>query len=102
MRQWRQAVVWGCVGWFSTCSYYDLRSNAVPLAFGMTPDAVSAALNTPLVQVAGARRSEIFYAERQSSMPWTTVFPVDRQLWLQFRNGHLTGWKNDWTRPAWW
>jgi hypothetical protein len=102
MRQWRQAVVWGCIGWFSSCPYYDLRSNTVPLAYGMTPDAVSAALNVPLVPVTGGKRSEVFYAERQSGMPWTTVFADDRQLWLQFRNGHLTGWKNNWSRPAWW
>ncbi len=100
MRLSRQALVWGCVGWFSTCQYYDLHSNALPLAFGMTPDAAATALNVPLVRVSGGRNSEILYAQRPTTMP--SFFRYDRQLWLQFRNGRLTGWKNDWTRSSWW
>lgn len=96
MRQLRQAVVWGCVGWLSTCPYYDLRSNALPLQFGMTPVAAATALNVPLVHVSGGKRSEILYAERPTTM--NVFFAYDGQLWLQFRNGRLTGWKNDWAR----
>ncbi len=96
MRQLRQAMVWGCIGWFSACQYFDLRSNALPLEFGMTPEAAANALNVPLVHVSGTGRSEILYAEQPTSIPG--IFPPDRQLWLQFRNGHLTGWKNDWPR----
>jgi hypothetical protein len=97
--QFRKAVVWGCIGFFSTCSYSDLRSNAVPLAFGMTPEAAAVALEVPLARVTGRRGSEVYYAE------WTTLttglYARDRHLWLQFRNGRLTGWRNDWDRPAW-
>jgi hypothetical protein len=100
MRQFRQAVVWGCIGWLSTCPYFDLRSNALPLAFGMTPDAAATALEVPIARASGRRSSEIYYAE------WTTApggwFGHDRHLWLQFRNGRLTGWKNDWDRPSAW
>jgi hypothetical protein len=100
MRQFRQAVVWGCIGFFSSCPYFDLGSNALPLAFGMTPEAASAALELPLARVSGRRGSEIYYAERTTLT--TGFYARDRHLWLLFRNGRLTGWKNDWDRPAAW
>jgi len=103
MRQFRQAVVWGCIAWISSCPpQFGLRSNAVPLAFGMTPEVAANALESPLARVSGSRRSEIYYAER---IDLVTGFIIqDRQrLWLQFRRGHLTGWKYDWDRPSgWW
>jgi hypothetical protein len=100
MRQFRQAVVWGCIGWISTCPYFDLRSNALPLAFGMTPDAAAAALEVPLARASGRRSSEIYYAEWTTTPGWW--FGHNQHLWLQFRNGRLTGWKNDWDRPSGW
>jgi hypothetical protein len=99
MRRVRQAVVWGCIGWTAACPYYDLRSNIVPLEFGMTPEAVAAALNAPLAYVSGRRGSEIFHAELPSI---SGFYNYDRKLWLQFRHGRLTGWKNDWERRSWW
>jgi hypothetical protein len=99
MRQVRQAIVWGCIGWFSACPYSDLRSNTVPLEFGMSPEAAAAALNTPLSYVSGGRGSEIYHAELPSI---TGFYNYDRELWLQFRNHRLTGWKNDWDRRPWW
>jgi hypothetical protein len=100
MRQFRQAIVWGCIGWISTCSYFDLRSNAVPLSFGMTPDAAAAALEIPLARVSGRRGSEIYYAEH--TVVTTGLLARDHRLWLQFRNRRLTGWKHDWGRPSAW
>jgi hypothetical protein len=101
MRQFRQVIVWGCIGWLSTCANFDLRSNAVPLAFGMTPEAATEALESPLARVPGRKGSEIYYAERTAL---TTAFIVrERQhLWLQFRHHRLTGWKYNWDRPSAW
>jgi hypothetical protein len=101
MRQFRQAVVWGCIGWISTCPYFDLHSNALPLTFGMTPEAAAAALEVPLARTSGRRSAEVYYAE------WTTApggwwLGHNQHLWLQFRNGRLTGWKKDWDRPSAW
>jgi hypothetical protein len=78
-----------------------VRSNAVPLAFGMTPEAASEALESPLARVSGRRDSDIYYAERTAL---TTAFVVrERQrLWLQFRHRRLTGWKYGWDRPTAW
>ncbi len=95
-RQWRQAVVWGCVAWFSTCPNYDRGSNALPLEFGMTPAAAAAALNAPLTHLTGRNGSEVYYAERPASVPG--FYTYEYQVWLQFRRGRLTGWNNDWRR----
>jgi hypothetical protein len=101
MRQFRQAVVWGCLGWISTCPQFGVRSNALPLTFGMTPEAASAALENPLTPVAGRRGSEIYYAEGISVATGFIIRERER-LWLQFRRGQLTGWRYDWDRPMAW
>jgi len=101
MRQFRQAVVWGCLGAISTCPQFGVRSNALPLAFGMTPEAASVALENPLTPVVGRRGSEIYYAEGISVATGFIVRERER-LWLQFRRGRLTGWRYDWDRPMAW
>jgi len=101
MRHFRQAVVWGCLGWISTCPQFDVRSNAVPLAFGMTPDVAAAALGNPLTPVASRRGSDIYYAEGTSVATGFIIRERER-LWLQFRRGRLSGWKYDWDRPMAW
>jgi hypothetical protein len=101
MRQFRQAVVWGCLGWISSCPQFGVGSNALPLAFGMTPEVAAVALGNPLTRVAGRGDSDIYYAE---GIAVATGFIVrDRErLWLKFRHGRLTGWKYDWDRPMAW
>ena len=101
MGQFRQAVVWGCIGFFSTCPYFDLRSNALPLAFGMTPELAASALESPLARVSGSRGSEIYYAER-TDLATAFIVHERQRLWLQFRHRRLTGWKYDWDRPSAW
>jgi hypothetical protein len=97
-RQFCQAIVSGCIGWLP-CPNYDVHSNTLPLAFGMTPDAVSAALKSPLTLVASGRGgSDIYYAEGTPVVTWFIVAERER-LWMQFRHGRLTGWKYDWDRP---
>jgi hypothetical protein len=86
----------------STCPNYGVRSNTLPLAFGMTPDAASAALESPLTLVAGGRRrSDIYYVEGTSVATGFIVRERER-LWMQFRGGRLHGWKYDWDRPMAW
>jgi hypothetical protein len=101
MTQFRQAIVWGCIGWISGCPNLDVRSNALPLAFGMTPEVAAAALGSPLTRLDGRRNSDLYYAQRTSA---ATGFIIhERQhLWLQFRRGRLTGWRNGWDRPTAW
>ena len=54
----------------------------------------------PLVHVSGSAGNEVYYAERSTQIP--SLFTYDHQLWLQFRNGKLTGWKNDGKRAGPW
>jgi hypothetical protein len=101
MRPLRQAIIWGCVGWISACPYFDVGSNALPLAFGMTPEVAAAALQSPLAPLSGRRNSEIYYTERATLVTGPILRDRER-LWLQFRRGRLTGWKYDWNRPSAW
>jgi len=66
----------------------------------MTPEAAAAALEIPLTRVSGRGNSGVYYAEETTLT--TGWFARDRHLWLQFRNGRLSGWKNDWDRPTAW
>jgi hypothetical protein len=82
-------LAWLC--WAIHCGPYD--SNTWPLAFGMTPEHAAAALGVPLTYYSGPHGSEIYVARRFADIPGT--FPADNAIVLQFRRGHLTGWKQD-------
>jgi len=84
--------------WAINCGPYD--SNTWPLAFGMTPDEASAALGVPLAYYSGPPGGEVFVARGHAGFLWR--FPVGSALALQFRRGHLTGWKENWTLPRPW
>ena len=71
-----------------------------PLVFGMTKEDVARLIDAPLIYLSGARGSERYLVERMSTVPG--FYPVDARLVLQFRRGHLTGWRRDWQmRPYW-
>lgn len=78
----------------------NMLTNTTPLVFGMSAQDASLALRTPLTYVQGRPGNEIFLAIRHiGGSGW---FPRDDQLFLQFRNGRLTGWKADWGRDWLW
>jgi hypothetical protein len=86
--------------WVCFAAYCGTQSNTAPLAFGMTPDQASSALGVPLVYHSGPQGSEILLAYGSAGVPG--FYPVDSALALQFRKGHLTGWKKDWrVRRPW-
>jgi len=80
--------------WVCLAAYCGSQSNVAPLAFGMTVDQAAYALGVPLVYYSGPPGSEIFVAYGSPGIPG--FYPVDSAIALQFRNGHLTGWKKDW------
>jgi hypothetical protein len=100
--QLRQAIVWGCVGWLSSCPNFGVRSNTLPLAFGMTPDVASAALQSPLTPVASGRRGSSIYYTEQTAVTAGFIVAERQRLWMQFRDGRLSGWTYDWDRPMAW
>ncbi len=69
-------------------------SSGVPLNFGMTPDQASQALGVPLFYVRGRRGSELLLA--MPNVRGSALSSRSDGLYLQFRKGHLAGWKGDW------
>ncbi|WP_036047259.1 hypothetical protein [Bradyrhizobium sp. Tv2a-2] len=70
--------------------------NGVPLSFGMTPDQASQVLGVPLNYVRGTRGNELLVAI--PNVKGSALSVRSDGLYLQFRKGHLTGWKGDWGR----
>ncbi|HVG50775.1 MAG TPA: hypothetical protein VM867_03990 [Xanthobacteraceae bacterium] len=68
--------------------------NTYPLVFGMTPQQASDAMQSPLEYVRGRHGSEVFVTVRTVGVP--SIYPTKERIFLQFRRGRLTGWKNDW------
>jgi hypothetical protein len=74
-------------------------SNNVPLVFGMTVAEAATALNAPLKYIRGKPGDEVFAAPRYFGAGY---FDHHDQLFLQFRQGRLTGWKGDWGKNWMW
>jgi hypothetical protein len=72
------------------------------LRFGMTPEEAASALGGNLVLVKSGRDSEIYAMQRPAAIPG--VYPpwVNERIYLQFRKGALTGWKNEWDARKYW
>ena len=64
------------------------------LEAGMTKDEVALVLKRPLVYVSGAPSAELFVVEQETKVPG--AFPGREQLFLQFRDHRLSGWKGNW------
>jgi hypothetical protein len=79
--------------------FTETLSNNVPLFFGMTVAQAAAALNAPLKYIRGKPGDEVFVAPRYFGAGY---FDHHDQLFLQFRQGHLTGWKGDWGKNWMW
>jgi hypothetical protein len=75
-------------------------SNHVPLVFGMDVSAVSAALRQPLQYVSGPPGGEIYLALRNQG--GSGLINHHDRLFLQFRNGRLAGWKEDYGKNWMW
>jgi hypothetical protein len=68
--------------------------NDVPLSFGMTAEDVSRTLGVPLYYVRGRPGNELLLA--RPNVRGAALSSRSDGLYLQFRKGHLTGWKGDW------
>jgi hypothetical protein len=68
--------------------------NGVPLGFGMTVDQASQVLGVPLNYIRGQPGNELFLAI--PNVKGSALSVRSDGLYLQFRKGHLTGWKGDW------
>ncbi len=75
-------------------------SNNTPLAFGMDVDQTARALGQPLQYVRGRPGGEIYLALRD--LGGSGLTPHRHRLFLQFRHGRLTGWKEDYGENWMW
>jgi hypothetical protein len=66
----------------------------IPLMIGMTPDQASLALGVQLYYVRGRPGNELLVV--LSNVKGATLAYRSDGLYLQFRNGRLSGWKGDW------
>jgi hypothetical protein len=94
----RRSLVAVCIWWLGACATQGVVND--PLTFGMTKAEVAAVLEAPLIYLSGPRGAERYMVERRSTVPG--IYPVDTRVVLQFRKGHLTGWRRTWQmRPYW-
>lgn len=75
-------------------------SNNTPLAFGMDVDQTARALGQPLQYVRGRPGGELYFALRD--LGGSGLVPHRHRLFLQFRHGRLTGWKEDYGENWMW
>jgi hypothetical protein len=68
--------------------------SGAPLTFGMSIDEASAALGVPLSHVRGRSGDELLLAI--PNVKGSALGIRSDGLYLQFRQGRLTGWKGDW------
>ncbi|MGC2777195.1 MAG: hypothetical protein WA418_16335 [Bradyrhizobium sp.] len=68
-------------------------SNVSPLAFGMDVSETSRVLRQPLIHLNGSPGNETFLALRD--LGGSGLVPHHHRLFLKFRRGRLTGWKED-------
>jgi hypothetical protein len=66
----------------------------IPLTFGMTPDQAAQALGVQLYYVRGRPGDELLVA--LPDVKGAALASRSDGLYLQFRHGHLSGWKGDW------
>jgi len=66
----------------------------IPITFGMTPEQVSVALGVQLIYVRGRPGDELLVA--LPNVKGATLASRSDGLYLQFRQGRLSGWKGDW------
>ena len=75
-------------------------SNNAPLAFGMDVSETSRALGQPLQRVSGRPGEDIYLAFRD--LGGSGLIPHHHRLFLKFRSGRLTGWKEDYGENWMW
>jgi len=88
-----------CIWWIALgCA----RTPSDLLRYGMTPDEVAGVFGSNMSFVVNRRESEIYVVQQPAAIPG--IYPpwVTERLYLQFRSGRLTGWKNEWDARKFW
>ncbi len=90
------------IGWSAAhrVPFTATLSNNIPLAFGMDTETTARALGQPLHYVRGSPGNEIFLVLR--NLGGSGLVPHHHRLFLKFRQGRLTGWKEDYGENWMW
>ena len=88
------AALLGVAATPSHAQFVTLTPPNIPLTFGMTPEQVSQALGVQLLYVRGRVGDELLLA--LPNVKGAALASRSDGLYLQFRNGRLSGWKGDW------
>jgi hypothetical protein len=81
-------------GLLIACAPGLAQPTAAPLSFGMSIDEASSALGVPLSYVRGRPGDELLLAI--PNVKGNALAIRSDALYLQFRQGRLSGWKGDW------
>jgi hypothetical protein len=102
----RTILITGAI-WLAACgaqafagTWFSQARDNDPFVFGMSKDEVARVADAPLVYLSGSRGSERYLVERRATVPG--LYPVDTHIVLQFRRGHLTGWRRSWQMRHYW
>lgn len=88
-----------CVWWLALgCA----RVPSDALRFGMTAGEVAALYGARMSFVANRRDAEIYVVQQPAAIPGIYPPAITERMYLQFRNGRLTGWKNEWDARKFW
>ncbi|MGJ4931095.1 hypothetical protein ACQR1I_30380 [Bradyrhizobium sp. HKCCYLS2038] len=87
------AAAWEAPAITARAPFTATLSNTTPLAFGMDVGETSRVLEQPLVYLNGTAGNETFLALR--NLGGSGLVPHHHRLFLKFRKGRLTGWKED-------
>ena len=91
----KRLIILACAFWLTACASPPTTTpNTAPLMIGMTPEAASVALGAPLQLVVDRAGSNVYLAKFPAGTPG--FYGIDGVLFMQFREGRLTGWSRDW------
>lgn len=95
----RQYLALFCVWWLAlSCA----RVPSDALQFGMTTGEVAQLYGSRMSLVAQRRHDEIYVVAQPAAVPGIYPPLIAERIYLQFRKGVLTGWKNEWEARKLW
>ncbi len=95
----RRIVTLFCIWWLALgCA----RTASELVHFGMTTEEAAAVFGPSMTYVTGRRHAEIYVVQGPAPIPGVYPPHVEERLYLQFREGRLTGWKNEWEARKFW
>jgi hypothetical protein len=95
----RRIVTLLCIWWLALgCA----RTASEYLHFGMSTEEAAATFGASMVYVTERHGGEIYLVRGPAPIPGIYPPYVEERLYLQFRKGKLTGWKNEWDARKFW